>query len=259
MSENSLELRNKFINKINNKIKDLNDNIALLAKVDNKIFKNSNSQFGGGNDFNRIKNINSHHGGAAKDTNQALVKIMQSTIKAQKAIDLLKQVQQNLTNMHQVVNTISEHLPNNIDITEITNQINELGLGDELRADDIKFIHVLYRDAVREGITKYTDFIQRYPYPEPGSNFVPIINTLKEKKDTFDGKPIYVLKDLLEGAETRLPQELYEELYKGLFTEDLAELQNFDNVNAPLMGVPNMSDDQAALGGLGGQKYRRYY
>jgi len=73
MSENSLEIRNKFINKINNKIKDLNENITLLAKVDNKIFKNS--QYGG--------NINRQTGGDDDDdpgvnANKKLAKLMKN-------------------------------------------------------------------------------------------------------------------------------------------------------------------------------------
>ena len=262
MSENSLELRNKFITKINKKIKDLNDNIALLAKVDNKIFKNSNSQFGGGNDFNRIKNINRHHGGAPNDTNKALVKIMTSSLKAQKAIELLKQVQHNLTNMHEVVDTISKQIPEELDITDITKEINDLGLGENLRADDIKLIYVLYNNAVSEGKTKYADFIRDYPYPSyPNNTFNDVINRLNAKKDTT-GRPMYQLNNLLPGEETRLTEELYEELYRGFYNEDLEDLANIPNlidVNDPLRGLAIVPGGLAAAAEPAGQKYRRYY
>jgi hypothetical protein len=78
MSENSLEIRNKFINKINNKIKDLNENITLLAKVDNKIFKNS--QYGG--------NINRQTGG--DDSEKMNKAIMEMRRKSKVQPDLQK-------------------------------------------------------------------------------------------------------------------------------------------------------------------------
>ncbi len=47
MSENSLRIRGKFINKLLSKLEDLNDDFELLAKVDKKISKKINKQRGG--------------------------------------------------------------------------------------------------------------------------------------------------------------------------------------------------------------------
>jgi hypothetical protein len=47
MSENSLRIRGKFINKLLSKLEDLNDDFELLSKVDKKISKKINKQRGG--------------------------------------------------------------------------------------------------------------------------------------------------------------------------------------------------------------------
>ena len=47
MSENSFKIREKFINKLVDKLEDLNSDLILLAKVDKKIYKKNNSQKGG--------------------------------------------------------------------------------------------------------------------------------------------------------------------------------------------------------------------
>ena len=51
MSENSLKIRNKFVNRVVNKLNVLKDDLELLYKVDKKIsrkiFKNTNNQTGG--------------------------------------------------------------------------------------------------------------------------------------------------------------------------------------------------------------------
>lgn len=51
MSENSLKIRGKFINKLASKLEDLTDDVELLSKVDKKIFKklnrNLSKQLGG--------------------------------------------------------------------------------------------------------------------------------------------------------------------------------------------------------------------
>lgn len=47
MSENSLKIRGKFINKLSTKLDDLNDYFILLGQVDKKIFKKINNQIGG--------------------------------------------------------------------------------------------------------------------------------------------------------------------------------------------------------------------
>ena len=47
MSENSFKIREKFINKLVDKLEDFNSDLILLAKVDKKIYKKNNSQKGG--------------------------------------------------------------------------------------------------------------------------------------------------------------------------------------------------------------------
>jgi hypothetical protein len=47
MSEKNLKIRNKFVDKIINKIEKINDDIKLLSKVDKKLFKNENNLIGG--------------------------------------------------------------------------------------------------------------------------------------------------------------------------------------------------------------------
>lgn len=47
MSENSLKIRRKFLNKLGTKIDDLNENFILLSHVDKKIFKKMADQRGG--------------------------------------------------------------------------------------------------------------------------------------------------------------------------------------------------------------------
>ena len=47
MLENSLKIRGKFINKLVDKLEDLNNDLILLGKLDNKIYKKNNSQKGG--------------------------------------------------------------------------------------------------------------------------------------------------------------------------------------------------------------------
>ena len=65
MSENSLKIRGKFINKLASKIEDLNDNFILLSKVDKKIFKKINNQMS--------ENINNQRGGDSKAANNVIV------------------------------------------------------------------------------------------------------------------------------------------------------------------------------------------
>jgi hypothetical protein len=48
MSEKSLRIRGKFINKLLSKLEDLNDDLDLLSKVDRKISRKINKQRGGG-------------------------------------------------------------------------------------------------------------------------------------------------------------------------------------------------------------------
>ena len=47
MLENSLKIRGKFINKLVDKLEDLNNDLILLGKLDKKIYKKNNSQKGG--------------------------------------------------------------------------------------------------------------------------------------------------------------------------------------------------------------------
>ena len=47
MLENSLKIRGKFINKLVDKLEDLNSDLILIGKLDKKIYKKNNSQKGG--------------------------------------------------------------------------------------------------------------------------------------------------------------------------------------------------------------------
>ena len=164
MSENSLEIRNKFINKINNKIKDLNDNITLLSKVDNKIFKNTNSQYGGNNQFQMIKNINRQSGGATPDeVNKSLIELY---TKATQKVNLgdvaeqLSKIKKDVEKLHTTIDFLNASFKPE-DTSQIDGLLKELSamdttnLLDEIDFKVIDYIKKEYTDDKDAYLLKY--------------------------------------------------------------------------------------------------------
>lgn len=155
MSENSLEIRNKFINKINNKIKDLNENITLLSKVDNKIFKNTNSQYGGNNQFQMIKNINRQSGGrSTEELNTTILELYSKLTKQVNLSDVaekLSKIKKDVEKLHETIGFLNASFKPE-DTLEIDGIFKELAgmdtttLLDEKDFEVIEFIKKEYKE-----------------------------------------------------------------------------------------------------------------
>jgi spore coat protein CotH len=248
MSENSLELRNKFITKINNKIKDLNDNIALLAKVDNKIFKNSNSQFGGGNQFDRIKNINRQRGGAVgegdpptgRENAENMVELTVNMEMIQNLITLFGETQESLEHSYKSLAKLKE-MSNMEIISEHMKRLADMKIKNQLKAEEFLLIMAL-RDLIKdEKITTKAAFEDEYGNYATASanNFDGLINQINAKTNPKTSAP-YALKQLEpKAAEERLTEAMFTKSFYRGFTDFV------DGVGAPPV-------DES-------QKYRRYY
>jgi hypothetical protein len=165
MSENSLEIRNKFINKINNKIKDLNENITLLAKVDNKIFKNS--QYGG--------NINRQTGGDGDpgiQANKTILKLMKK-VKVQPDLkeisNYIDNIKEKLAGLYKTIDTLEKAFGSDKDkeylesimedireAKEPGDEDNKAGVLGEIDFKIINFIEEEYKKDVGKFNSKYT-------------------------------------------------------------------------------------------------------
>ena len=257
MSENSLELRNKFINKINNKIKDLNDNIALLAKVDNKIFKNSNSQFGGANQFDRIKNINRQRGGVSGQQNTENVILLAANVDTIKEMmDEIAKSQEALENTWMVLQELAE-ASNTDAIQPYLIKFRDMNVGLSLHADEFNLIRALFKIIRQEQIPSKGVFDATYSYTaHNANNFISLINLINTKIDTDKGTH-FALNELPPDTSTRLTEDRYNNAILKKFSSIMLPLPSppmgVAKIGAPLMGAA------AAAGSPAGQKYRRYY
>jgi len=101
MIEKNLKTRNKFINKIIIKIKNLNNNISLLLKVDKKILKNIINQYGGGNSNNY---------------NNSIIDLLLQFENLKKMPMVLNDLIKNITDNYLAIETLSKILSNNFNI-----------------------------------------------------------------------------------------------------------------------------------------------
>ena len=145
MSENSLKIRGKFINKLATKIEDLNDNFILLSKVDKKIFKKINNQIG--------REINNQIGGDANSAILvALKKQQEMKEQQQKITDSLDKLQ-NIEAEINSFNTTFDNIKNTIDTIQLGNFNNLENLenfetlnNNILKQDDIDLLEKLLDD-----------------------------------------------------------------------------------------------------------------
>ena len=144
MSENSLKIRGKFINKLATKIEDLNDNFILLSKVDKKIFKKMNNQIG--------EKINNQRGGDSKAANNVIVAALKKSqeMRAQQeklatSLSKLQNIQTVITEFGNTFNNIKKIIDSitlgNFNETQI-NQINELATSDKNTLDAANIIEL---------------------------------------------------------------------------------------------------------------------
>ena len=187
MSENSLEIRNKFINKINNKIKDLNENITLLSKVDNKIFKNTNSQYGGNNQFQMIKNINRQSGGATpEEVNKSLIELYTKATQKVNLGDVAKQltkIKEDVEKLHTTIAFLNASFKPE-DTKEIDGLLKELSAMDTTNLlDDVDFKVI---DYLKEEYNKGKDaYLLRYNNTHPENITQLITNSKLQPKDNL--------------------------------------------------------------------------
>jgi len=250
MSENSLELRNKFITKINNKIKDLNDNIALLAKVDNKIFKNSNSQFGGGNQFDRIKNINRQRGGAIGDgvpltgseNAENIVDLAINMEMVENLIQVIGETQESLEHTYKSLAKLAKMSDMNV-IKEHIERLAAMKIKNQLKSEEFLLITALRDIIKKENITTKAAFVNEFGDYATASdnNFTNLINKINTKINPKTNE-LYDLKQLEpKAAEDRLTEAIFTKA----FYRDFKDL------------VPGAPPPPQSLDGS--QKYRRYY
>ena len=125
MSENSLKIRGKFINKLATKIEDLNDNFILLSQVDKKIFKKMNNQMS--------EKINNQRGGDSKAANNAILSALKKSQEMKAQQEKLTLSLNKLDNIQGVIKDFSTTFNN------IKNIIDSITLGDlnEAKIDQI--------------------------------------------------------------------------------------------------------------------------
>jgi hypothetical protein len=158
MSENSLKIRGKFINKLATKIEDLNDNFILLSKVDKKIFKKMNNQIG--------EKINNQRGGDPNPANNAI-------LAALKKVQEMKAQQQSLasslTKLQDIGRVINEFTATFTNIKGIIDQI-QFGVVDVRQLDNINGLQTLNENTLTPTeIRALTTFLNLVPTKNPGS------------------------------------------------------------------------------------------
>lgn len=250
MSENSLEIRNKFINKINNKIKDLNDNITLLSKVDNKIFKNTNSQYGGNNQFQMIKNINRQSGGATpEEVNKSLIELYTKAtqkVNLGDVADQLTKIKKDVEKLHTTIGFLNASFKPE-DTSQIDGLLKELSAMDTTNLlDEIDFKVI---DYLKEEYNKdKTRYLSTYNKTHPENITQLITNSNLTPKDN-------------------LATRLTEEQYKFILTnEDKRLLAAKPKVDIPVSPpamvtppLPQAPSSQAPSSQPSTSKYMRNY
>ena len=157
MSENSLKIRGKFINKLATKIEDLNDNFILLSKVDKKIFKKINNQMS--------ENMNNQRGGASNPANNAILAALK---KAQEMKAQQESLASSLTKLEDIEKVIKEITKTFTNITNIINQI-QFGPFNVSQLDNINGLETLNENTLTDPeITALTTYLNN-PEKKPRS------------------------------------------------------------------------------------------
>ena len=118
MLENSLKIRGKFINKLVDKLEDLNNDLILLGKLDKKIYKKNNSQKGG-NTANLVQLQLATYAKEQelKEEKDKLVKAIEATGNIGKQIDTMNAILKGITNQIDKFQIITPQLENmNVDL-----------------------------------------------------------------------------------------------------------------------------------------------
>ena len=153
MSENSLKIRGKFINKLATKIEDLNDNFILLSKVDKKIFKKINNQMS--------ETINNQRGGASNPANNAILAALK---KAQEMKAQQESLASSLTKLEDIEKVIKEFTKTFTNITKIINQI-QFGPFNVSQLDNINGLETLNKNTLTDpeiiALTTYLNIIPK--------------------------------------------------------------------------------------------------
>ena len=154
MSENSLKIRSKFINKISNKLSKLNEDLELLAKVDRKIFRNKRIQSGGADPviINDVQKV------AIKkllEIRQAQAQIDEVTKKATNLTDQITQINDALTSIRTTVDKIGITVPVGLsnavfNVNSLSKDVVELLIGDKGSKVIWKDIEVLQNPGLNE-------------------------------------------------------------------------------------------------------------
>jgi len=158
MSENSLKIRGKFINKLATKIEDLNDNFILLSKVDKKIFKKINNQMS--------ENMNNQRGGAQNSANNAILAALK---KAQEMKAQQESLTTSLTKLQEIERVINEFTKTFTNITKIINEI-QFDAVDLTQLDNINGLQTLNENTLtNDEITALTTYLNITPKKNPTS------------------------------------------------------------------------------------------
>jgi hypothetical protein len=242
MSENSLEIRNKFINKINNKIKDLNDNITLLSKVDNKIFKNTNSQYGGNNQFQMIKNINRQSGGATPaEVNKSLIELYTKATQKVNLGDVAEQltkIKKDVEKLHNTIGFLNTTFKEE-DTSVIDGILKELSAMDTTNLlDEIDF--------------KVIDYLKQ-EYNKDKDKYLSIYS--KSHSENID---LLIINSNLK-PKPKLPTRLTEEQYKLILANEDKRLAAKPNVDIPALPSAPPPPPPPPPQAPGGSKYMRNY
>ena len=121
MLENSLKIRGKFINKLVDKLEDLNSDLILLGKLDKKIYKKNNSQKGGNTaNITQLQLTTYMKEQELKEEQQKLTEAIKSTGNIGEKITKMNQILQTITNQIQEFQIKIPALTNmNVDISAL--------------------------------------------------------------------------------------------------------------------------------------------
>ena len=121
MLENSLKIRGKFINKLVDKLEDLNSDLILLGKLDKKIYKKNNSQKGGNTaNITQLQLTTYMKEQELKEEQQKLTEAIKSTGNIGEKITKMNKILQTITNQIQEFQIKIPALTNmNVDISAL--------------------------------------------------------------------------------------------------------------------------------------------